>query len=97
VNRWAVPMEQPLYNKGHPHTMFLKFGSNNKRLFAGLAEGRIDGSGDDPIAIKNDSTGYSYDTRPDCGYLSQNIIITNSTIRNTGYLFYYCRKTGGFN
>ena len=43
----------------------------------------IDGSGDDPIAIKNDSTGYSYETRPDCGYLTENVVITNTTITNT--------------
>lgn len=51
-------------------------------LYDGLL---IEGSGDDPIAIKNDSTGYTYKTRPDCGYLSENIIITNTTIRNTGH------------
>ena len=45
----------------------------------------IDGSGDDPIAIKNDSTGYAYDTRPPCGYLSDDIVIRNTAIRNTGH------------
>jgi len=49
-------------------------------LFDGVL---IDGSGDDPIAIKNDSTGYSYETRPDCGYLTENVVITNTTISNT--------------
>jgi hypothetical protein len=43
----------------------------------------IEGSGDDPIAIKNDSKGYQYETKPNCGYISRDIIITNTTIRNT--------------
>lgn len=38
----------------------------------------IDGSGDDPIAIKNEGN-------PLCGHITQNIIIRNCIIRNTGH------------
>jgi len=40
----------------------------------------IESSGDDAITIKNESIeGYP----PDCGFLSENIIITNTIVRNT--------------
>ena len=40
----------------------------------------IEGSGDDAITIKNESVD---DYPPDCGYLTENITITNTTVRNT--------------
>ncbi len=43
----------------------------------------IRGTGDDPICIKNESPGYLYETRPDCGYLSENIIVANTVVEDT--------------
>ena len=37
----------------------------------------IEGSGDDAICIKNESVRHLYETRPDCGFLSENIIVSN--------------------
>lgn len=42
----------------------------------------IENAGDDPITIKNGSKGYSYDTRPDCGFLTENVVITNCVVKN---------------
>jgi len=43
----------------------------------------IKGSSDDCICIKNESEGHAYETRPDCGFLSENIIVSNTVIRDT--------------
>ncbi|MCR2050278.1 glycosyl hydrolase family 28 protein [Acetatifactor muris] len=43
----------------------------------------IKGSGDDCICIKNESEGHRYDTRPDCGFLSENIVVSNTVIEDT--------------
>ncbi len=43
----------------------------------------IKGSGDDCICIKNESVGHRYDTRPDCGFLSENIVVSNTVIEDT--------------
>ena len=41
----------------------------------------IEGSRDDAIAIKNEMAGAA----PDCGFLTENIVIKNSTLRNCGH------------
>lgn len=43
----------------------------------------IDGVGDDGICIKNESAGYLYKSRPKRGYLSSDIVVANTTIRNS--------------
>ncbi len=43
----------------------------------------IKGSGDDCICIKNESEGHRYETRPDCGFLSENIVVSNTVIEDT--------------
>ena len=43
----------------------------------------VEGSGDDPVCIKNDSHRYINETRPDCGFLSEDILIKNTTVRHT--------------
>lgn len=43
----------------------------------------IKGSGDDNICLKNESEGHRYETRPDCGFLSENIIVSNTVIEDT--------------
>lgn len=43
----------------------------------------IKGSGDDCICIKNESEGHRYETRPDCGFLSENIIVSNTVVEDT--------------
>lgn len=43
----------------------------------------VRGSGDDCICIKNESEGHRYDTRPDCGFLSENIVVSNTVIEDT--------------
>ena len=43
----------------------------------------IRGSGDDCICIKNESEGHRYETRPDCGFLSENIIVSNTVVEDT--------------
>lgn len=40
----------------------------------------IENNGDDAICIKNESAGHRYETRPDCGYLSENIIVSNAKV-----------------
>lgn len=40
----------------------------------------IEGSGDDAICIKNESAGHLFETRPDCGFLTENIIIANTEV-----------------
>ena len=49
--------------------------------FVCLDEVLIEGSKDDPIAIKNEMSGMA----PECGFLTENIVIRNSTIRNCGH------------
>ncbi len=41
----------------------------------------IEGSKDDPIAIKNEMSGRA----PDCGFLTENVSVKNTTIRNCGH------------
>ncbi len=41
----------------------------------------IENNGDDSICIKNESVGHRYETRPDCGYLTENIIVSNTIVR----------------
>lgn len=41
----------------------------------------IEGSKDDPIAIKNEMSGAA----PDCGFLTENLVVKNSTIRHCGH------------
>ena len=41
----------------------------------------IEGSRDDAIAIKNEMAGAG----PDCGFLTENIVIKNSSLRNSGH------------
>ena len=41
----------------------------------------IEGSKDDPIAIKNEMVGAA----PDCGFLTENIVVKNSRIRHCGH------------
>ncbi len=43
----------------------------------------IDGSGDDPVCLKNDSHRYEFATRPECGFVSRDITIRRACIRNT--------------
>ncbi len=43
----------------------------------------IRGTYDDPICIKNESPGYLYETRPDCGFLSENILVANAVVEDT--------------
>ena len=43
----------------------------------------IDGSGDDPVCLKNDSHRYEFATRPECGFVSRDISIRRVCIRNT--------------
>lgn len=35
---------------------------------------------DDSICFKNEGEGYRYDTRPDCGFLTENVIVTNTVV-----------------
>ena len=56
----------------------------------------IEGSGDDPLSIKNEPAGAEryggkYEDRPDCGFLTENILIENTTIRGTTHA---CLKLG---
>ncbi len=86
VHRLAVPIEQPLFNKGdtHPHTMFLQFSPDVKRLFAGLAESRVDvwdvASGK---LIKSVTTHYSSST-PDFVYPIPLAFNPNATLMAVG-------------
>lgn len=41
----------------------------------------IEGSKDDPIAIKNEMSGAA----PDCGFLTEDLVVKNSTIRHCGH------------
>ena len=41
----------------------------------------IEGSKDDPIAIKNEMAGAA----PDCGFLTEDLVVKNSTIRHCGH------------
>ena len=43
----------------------------------------MDGSGDDPVCLKNDSHRYEFATRPQCGFVSRDIRIRRVCIRNT--------------
>lgn len=43
----------------------------------------VDGSGDDPVCLKNDSHRYEFATRPECGFVSRDIRIRRVCIRNT--------------
>ena len=43
----------------------------------------IDGSGDDPVCLKNDSHRYEFATRPAFGFVSRDISIRRVCIRNT--------------
>lgn len=43
----------------------------------------IKGSKDDNICIKNESDDHTWEKRPDCGFLSENIVISNTVIENT--------------
>ena len=56
----------------------------------------IEGSGDDPLSIKNEPAaaeryGGTYENRPDCGFLTENILVENTTIRDTTHA---CLKLG---
>ena len=49
-----------------------------------LVDGMVsDGSGDDALCIKNECPQHDYAYRPECGFLTENILIENTTIRNT--------------
>ena len=43
----------------------------------------IEGSGDDPVCLKNDSHRYEFATRPECGFVSRDITIRRVCIRDT--------------
>jgi hypothetical protein len=43
----------------------------------------VEGSGDDPICLKSESPGYDPDTAPECGFLVRDVVVTNTTIRDT--------------
>lgn len=43
----------------------------------------IEGSGDDPVCLKNDSHRYEFATRPACGFVSRDITIRRVCIRDT--------------
>ena len=43
----------------------------------------IEGSGDDPVCLKNDSHRYEFATRPACGFVSRDITIRRVSIRDT--------------
>ena len=45
----------------------------------------ITGSKDDNICIKNESDDHTWEKRPDCGFLSENIVISNTVIENTSH------------
>ena len=45
----------------------------------------IKGSADDNICIKNESDDHTWEKRPDCGFLSENIVVSNTVIENTSH------------
>ncbi len=44
----------------------------------------IHGSGDDAICLKNESPDHSYEKRPSCGFLTENILVSNTVIEHCG-------------
>ncbi|MCK4346785.1 MAG: right-handed parallel beta-helix repeat-containing protein, partial [Bacteroidales bacterium] len=42
-------------------------------------------NGDDPICIKNECKNGKYENRPDCGFLTENILITNCVVKNCSH------------
>ena len=86
VRRLAVPIEDTLYRgkDTHPHTMFLQFSADGKRLFAGLAENRVDvwevASGK---LIKSVTTHYSFGS-PDSVYPISLAFNPNATLMAIG-------------